>query len=467
MVRAEMKEMKRVSSVAVVIGLLLLGALLLCTGVGVADSAKEETTAADIQEAIGDETAGEYQEDIEELATNAKELKKLVKRMTKPAHGIPGDAGAGIHPQFHRCEGFALAIYDSVEELEELAEEPEKNKGEIRELVVVDLWEQLGGEGEFGGGLAKVVGVMSELIDQALVADPEDANALKCEAILYEIEDAQDEIREQVKELGAKVQDPIVWEYSCMGPLNPHRLANGNTLINEAFADRVIEVAPDGEIVWEYNEVVYPTASERLENGNTMIADKGNKRVIEVTPDKEMVWEYLGNEQELTALYGVRTVENGNILIVDQGNMQDPASRARIIEVTPDKETVWEYGGSAMEFLGPSLGQRLANGNTLIADNAGIFEGKSVHVREVTPDKETIWEYSEGLTCVYPVLRLANGNTLICVQCDGRIIEVTPEKEIVWIYGALGTPAGMERLENGNTLIAVFGENRVIEVAAP
>ncbi len=240
MVRAEMKEMKRVSSVAVVIGLLLLGALLLCTGVGVADSAKEETTAADIQEAIGDETAGEYQEDIEELATNAKELKKLVKRMTKPAHGIPGDAGAGIHPQFHRCEGFALAIYDSVEELEELAEEPEKNKGEIRELVVVDLWEQLGGEGEFGGGLAKVVGVMSELIDQALVADPEDANALKCEAILYEIEDAQDEIREQVKELGAKVQDPIVWEYSCMGPLNPHRLANGNTLINEAFADRVI-----------------------------------------------------------------------------------------------------------------------------------------------------------------------------------------------------------------------------------
>ncbi len=198
-----------------------------------------------------------------------------------------------------------------------------------------------------------------------------------------------------------------------------------------------------------------------------MIADKGNKRVIEVTPDKEMVWEYLGNEQELTALYGVRTVENGNILIVDQGNMQDPASRARIIEVTPDKETVWEYGGSAMEFLGPSLGQRLANGNTLIADNAGIFEGKSVHVREVTPDKETIWEYSEGLTCVYPVLRLANGNTLICVQCDGRIIEVTPEKEIVWIYGALGTPAGMERLENGNTLIAVFGENRVIEVAAP
>ncbi len=465
MVRAEMKEMKIVSSVAVAIGLLLLGALVLCTGTGVADSAKEETSAADIQEAIGDEAAGEYQEDIEELATNAKELKKLVKRMGMPAHNVPGDAGAGTHTQFHRCEGFAFAIYDSIGELEELAEEPEKNKEEIRELVVVDLWEQLGSE--MLGGLAKAVSGMSEFIEQALTANPEDANALKCEDILYEIEDAQDEIREQVKELGAKVQDPTIWEYSCMGPLNPHRLENGNTLINEAFADRVIEVSPEGEIVWEYTEVTYPTDALKLDNGNILICDKGNKRVIEVTPDKEIVWEYLGNEQELTALYGVRTVENGNILIVDQGNMQDPASRACIIEVTPDKETVWEYGGSAMEFLCPSLGQRLANGNMLIADNTGMLEGHDAHVREVTPDKETVWEYSEGLTCVYPLLRLANGNTLICAQCDGRIIEVTPEKEIVWMYGAIDTPTGMERLDNGNTLIAVLGENRVVEVAAP
>jgi hypothetical protein len=91
-----------------------------------------------------------------------------------------------------------------------------------------------------------------------------------------------------------------------------------------------------GEIVWEYTGVVYPTDSQRLENGNTLICDKGNKRVIEVTPDKEIVWEYMGGGQELTALYGVRALDNGNVLIADQGNMQDPTSRARIIEVTPD-----------------------------------------------------------------------------------------------------------------------------------
>jgi hypothetical protein len=110
-----------------------------------------------------------------------------------------------------------------------------------------------------------------------------------------------------------------------------HRLANGNTLINEAFAERVIEVSPDGEVVWEYTGVVYPTDFERLENSNTLIADEGNKRIIVVTPDKEIIWEYLEDGQGLVALYGVRALDNGNVLIADQGNMQDPDSLARSV----------------------------------------------------------------------------------------------------------------------------------------
>ena len=430
-----------------------------------------ESTVEEIEEHIEElqglleDGAAEIQEAVEELSEYASQLKRLIRKMTKPAHAIPGEIGGDIHTQFHRIESFSSAIYDNVKALDKLAADPDKNKEDMRELVVVKLWDQLGSE--MFGGLAQAIGGMSDLIEQALSADPEDANALKCEDILYEMGDVQDAISEHVSELAAKVQDPIVWEYPCMGAMNPSRLANGNTLINEVFADRVIEVTPDKEIVWEYTEVVGPTDSERLENGNTLICDRGNKRVIEVTPDKEIVWEYLGGGQELTALYGVRALDNGNVLIVDQGNMQDPASRARIIEVTRDKKIVWEYGDSAMAFLGPSLGGRLENGNTLIVDNAGLFEGLDVHVREVTPNKETVWEYSEGLTCVYVVHRLANGNTLINAQCDGCIIEVTPGKEIVWKYGAINTPTGMDRLENGNTLIGDYGKNRVIEVAAP
>lgn len=434
---------------------LMLAALILCTGIGIAESPKEIQNTTD--------SAPEYLADIEELSASSKDLKKLVAQMSGPAHDIPGDIGAKTHTQYHRCEGFAMAICKSVEKLDKLAEDPEKNEEKMQEMVVETLYDQLN---PHWGKFSKTTREMSDLAEQALKADPEDENALKLQSILDEITDAQDALIEENKELGAKIQKPIVWEYSCMGGLNPHRLASGNTLINEALNDRVIEVSPEGEVVWEYTEVVYPTDSVRLENGSTLIADKGNKRVIMVTPDKKIVWEYSGNGRELTAVYGVRALDNGNVLIADQGNMEDPESIARVIEVTADKKAVWEYSGLAAEFICPSLGGRLENGNTLIADNAGILDSKPVYVREITPGKEIAWEYSKGLTCVYTLERLNNGNTLICAQCDGRIIEVTPEGEIFWIYGAIDEPGGVQRLDNGNTLIGVFGENRVIEVAA-
>ena len=90
------------------------------------------------------------------------------------------------------------------------------------------------------------------------------------------------------------------------------------------------------EIVWEYTDAVHPSVAQRLENGNTLIADtgEGSKRVIEVTLDKEIVWEYP------VATYSARRLPNGNTLIA--GPFGEPAS---ITEVSPDKEIVWQYTG--------------------------------------------------------------------------------------------------------------------------
>ena len=46
--------------------------------------------------------------------------------------------------------------------------------------------------------------------------------------------------------------DEIVWEYSTGldGPSDADRLPNGNTLISDRWHSRVIEVTPDGTIVW-------------------------------------------------------------------------------------------------------------------------------------------------------------------------------------------------------------------------
>jgi len=51
-----------------------------------------------------------------------------------------------------------------------------------------------------------------------------------------------------------------------------------------------------------------------------------------------------------------------------------------------------------------------------------------------------VWEYTDPSLFEFfsPYIsgaqRLANGNTLICEGCHGRIFEVTPEREVVWEF---------------------------------
>ena len=109
----------------------------------------------------------------------------------------------------------------------------------------------------------------------------------------------------------------IVWQYGLGGdygsapgllkkPRSPQRLDNGNVLICDADAQRVIEVrasdydadAPDlgysaDSIVWQFGvtdeagsddrHLSDPTYAERLSSGTTLIADTNNGRVLEVS----------------------------------------------------------------------------------------------------------------------------------------------------------------------------------------
>jgi hypothetical protein len=69
-------------------------------------------------------------------------------------------------------------------------------------------------------------------------------------------------------------------------------------LITDANNDRVVEVNPSDEVVWEYatnaqpgNPNPQPTRAVRLRNGNTLISDQFNHRVIEVNPAKQIVFQ--------------------------------------------------------------------------------------------------------------------------------------------------------------------------------
>ena len=96
--------------------------------------------------------------------------------------------------------------------------------------------------------------------------------------------------------------------------------------------------------------------------------------------------------------------------------------------------------------LGPWVGQHdaepLANGNVLLFDNNGNYNGPGgSRVIEFNPETmEIVWAYEgtkeDPLKSVLrsEAMRLSNGNTLITESQAGRLLEVTPEGEIAWEY---------------------------------
>ncbi len=101
------------------------------------------------------------------------------------------------------------------------------------------------------------------------------------------------------------------------------------------------------------------------------------------------------------------------------------------------REPVWAWGREELD--GPHDAQVLANGNILIFDNG--LKRRWSRAIEVDPLKRTIvWQYKAPKPELFytptkgSCQRLANGNTLIANADDGQAIEVTREGEIVWDY---------------------------------
>jgi hypothetical protein len=113
----------------------------------------------------------------------------------------------------------------------------------------------------------------------------------------------------------------MVWAWGpgiLDGQHKPHMLSNGNLLIFDNGTlrgySRVIEVNPlSEEIEWEYTGTPresfhskYISSAHRLPNGNTLICEGNKPRLLEVTADKETVWEFANpyrNERALPSIY--------------------------------------------------------------------------------------------------------------------------------------------------------------------
>ena len=81
--------------------------------------------------------------------------------------------------------------------------------------------------------------------------------------------------------------------FDGLGPVYVQRIDTGNTLVSIRALSKIVELNPEGTVVWEVGDdiVKTPYSAIRLNTGNTLIADGGNHRVIELDKDKNIVWE--------------------------------------------------------------------------------------------------------------------------------------------------------------------------------
>ncbi|MGE0257236.1 MAG: aryl-sulfate sulfotransferase [Alphaproteobacteria bacterium] len=177
------------------------------------------------------------------------------------------------------------------------------------------------------------------------------------------------------------------------------------------YADYLVEMTTAGEIVWEWRSwdhldpATHPitpqdhraewthanTVAETLD-GNLLVGFRNISTVVMIErASGHIVWE-LG-PPPLAQQHDPRPLANGNVLIFDNGTHRrdHPATFSRVLEVDPDTDDiVWEYADQSLfNFFSPYISgaQRLANGNTLIC------EGCHGRLFEVTPGKDVVWEY--------------------------------------------------------------------------
>jgi outer membrane protein assembly factor BamB len=267
--------------------------------------------------------------------------------------------------------------------------------------------------------------------------------------------------------------------------------APGNILISDQFNNRIVEVAPDGHIVWTFGSgnpklcnpgpgtIIGLNDAERLADGLTLAAGTGvpagsasypkgctDNRVIVVNQQGKIVWQYgqagvtgSGPNQLNAPVFAIQ-LPNRNIMVVDQANN-------RVIEIDrSSKQVVWSYGPKSGPgaLNNPNSAELLPNGHILIGDE------NNNRVIEITRDGTIVWEYSQGLSGAAFASRLPNGNTLIADSSHSRIIEVTPDKKIVFEYftntdpgtNTAPLPTNAVQLSNGSLSIADQFNNRVL-----
>jgi hypothetical protein len=235
----------------------------------------------------------------------------------------------------------------------------------------------------------------------------------------------------------------------------------------------VYRVSRQKRVLWRFGagQLDRPHAAQILTNSRVLVVDTNHHRVVEIdTSTDEIVWQYgeTGKSghapNQLANPRWAQRLANGNTLIADQSNN-------RVIEVDELGLLQWQWG-SWETLNGPYCCQRLDDGHTLMTDWSNHV------VVEVSAEGDVVWSYGQAKKggdgagqLHYPEMatRLPNGNTLIVDTRNNRVSEIHPEGELIWQYVGEGLhklngPTFAQRQPDGHTVIIHGGNRQAIEV---
>jgi hypothetical protein len=331
-----------------------------------------------------------------------------------------------------------------------------------------------------------------------------------------------------MKIVGGYLALTILWWAQTEGKgvtvYNPEKFYNGYTLFCHTYESP--EAGPDGvahmylinmegEVVHEWTAKTAVQLLELLPNGDLLYSTRDRSNIAkaglrEIDPDSNVVWYY-----HCRIDHDYKVLENGNFMIhciMDKMVPEIGPELKRcpyIVEITPDKELVWEWFGEdhldelreLLKEKWPAIEERIqrdfpfdwAHNNTceVLPDNPTgrkdrrfrkgniMFSYRSLGIIGVI-DRDTgeiVWAWGPGeLDGQHKPTMLPNGNILIFDNGTrrgwSRVIELDPlGGRIVWEYR--GTPkesffspyiSGAQLLPNGNVFICEGGPGRLFEV---
>ena len=216
--------------------------------------------------------------------------------------------------------------------------------------------------------------------------------------------------------------------------------ARRSVIVADSSKRTIGRINADGKLVWA--RTIGPLHDfQLLKNGHILLQDSWT-HLIEVDRRNKVVWEYdarksNGNQGRRVEVHAFQRLANGNTMIAESGP-------ARIIEVDRRgrlKKAFRLKVEKPHHHRDTRLARKLGNGHYLVC-----HEGDGV-VREYDSDGKVVWEFAVplfgkkrrrghgidafGNQC-FSALRLKNGNTLIGTGNGHSVIEVTPKKKIVW-----------------------------------